>query len=143
MEHVLGRANLFATTTPLPLPSAQTWPLDFFGNRGSAGGDSGGTNNNITPTHDGLVDVDIDEIYPPRQINSKMMDTYHRWMEVSVPVSLAGLPCVTVPAGWMEQSGNEQLQQQQQQQQQQAGPFTFLANLATHGHSISRSAWRR
>jgi amidase len=28
------------------------------------------------------------------------MDTYHRWMEVVVPVSLAGVPCVTVPAGF-------------------------------------------
>jgi len=27
------------------------------------------------------------------------MDTYHRWMEMEVPVSLGGFPCVTVPAG--------------------------------------------
>lgn len=26
------------------------------------------------------------------------MDTYHRWMEVMVPVTLLGLPCVTIPA---------------------------------------------
>jgi amidase len=28
------------------------------------------------------------------------MDSYHRWMEVVVPVSLAGLPCITVSAGF-------------------------------------------
>jgi len=26
------------------------------------------------------------------------MNTYNRWMKVVVPVSLAGLPCVTIPA---------------------------------------------
>ena len=30
------------------------------------------------------------------------MDTYHRWMEVVVPVSLIGLPCLSVPAGFGE-----------------------------------------
>ena len=30
------------------------------------------------------------------------MDTYHRWMEIVVPVSLAGLPAATVPAGFGE-----------------------------------------
>jgi amidase len=28
------------------------------------------------------------------------MDTHHRWMEVVVPVSLAGLPCLALPAGF-------------------------------------------
>ena len=28
------------------------------------------------------------------------MDTYHRWMEVCIPVSFGGLPCVTIPAGF-------------------------------------------
>jgi amidase len=41
----------------------------------------------------------------PQQINDKTMDTYHRWMEVVVPVSLGGLPCVTLPAGFREGSG--------------------------------------
>jgi amidase len=41
----------------------------------------------------------------PQQINNKIMDTYHRWMEVVVPVSLGGLPCVTIPAGFQEDSG--------------------------------------
>lgn len=36
----------------------------------------------------------------PKSIDEIEMDTYHRWMEVVVPCSLAGLPCVTVPAGF-------------------------------------------
>ncbi len=28
------------------------------------------------------------------------MDTYHRWMEVVVPVSLSGLPAINVPVGF-------------------------------------------
>jgi amidase len=36
----------------------------------------------------------------PKEVAGKPMDSYHRWMEVVVPVSLAGLPCVTVPAGF-------------------------------------------
>ncbi len=35
----------------------------------------------------------------PKSIAGKTMDTYHRWMEVMVPVTLLGLPCVTIPAG--------------------------------------------
>ena len=33
----------------------------------------------------------------PRQIAGQEMDTYHRWMEVVVPVSLIGLPALAVP----------------------------------------------
>ncbi len=33
----------------------------------------------------------------PREIGGVTMDTYHRWMEVVVPVSLIGLPCLAVP----------------------------------------------
>ncbi len=36
----------------------------------------------------------------PREIAGRKLDTYHRWMEVVVPVSLAGLPCLSVPAGF-------------------------------------------
>eukprot|EP00984_Skeletonema_dohrnii_P024866 scaffold14002_cov83-Skeletonema_dohrnii-CCMP3373.AAC.4 len=35
----------------------------------------------------------------PKTIAGTKMDTYHRWMEVMVPVTVAGLPCVTIPAG--------------------------------------------
>lgn len=36
----------------------------------------------------------------PHSINGHMMDTYHRWMEVVIPVSLAGLPAIALPAGF-------------------------------------------
>jgi len=36
----------------------------------------------------------------PAEISGRAMDTYHRWMEVVVPVSLAGLPCLSVPVGF-------------------------------------------
>ena len=36
----------------------------------------------------------------PTSINGHALDTYHRWMEVVVPVSLAGLPCLGMPAGF-------------------------------------------
>ena len=36
----------------------------------------------------------------PQTIAGQTMDTYHRWMEVVVPVSLIGLPCLCVPAGF-------------------------------------------
>ena len=36
----------------------------------------------------------------PTSINGITLDTYHRWMEVVIPVSLAGLPCLGLPAGF-------------------------------------------
>lgn len=36
----------------------------------------------------------------PQSINGRAMDTYHRWMEVVVPVSLIGLPSLCLPAGF-------------------------------------------
>lgn len=36
----------------------------------------------------------------PRVIAGRTMDTYHRWMEVTIHATLAGLPCVCVPAGF-------------------------------------------
>lgn len=36
----------------------------------------------------------------PQSINGRGMDTYHRWMEVVIPVSLAGLPSLNVPVGF-------------------------------------------
>ncbi len=42
---------------------------------------------------------DIETPYP-REIMGRAMDTYHRWMQVTVPVSLIGLPCLAAPAGF-------------------------------------------
>jgi amidase len=36
----------------------------------------------------------------PRQIAGVAMDTYHRWMEIVTPFSLAGLPVASVPVGF-------------------------------------------
>lgn len=36
----------------------------------------------------------------PKEVAGRTMDTYHRWMEVVVPVSLIGLPAISVPAGF-------------------------------------------
>ncbi|WP_209503634.1 MULTISPECIES: amidase [unclassified Ruegeria] len=41
----------------------------------------------------------IETPYPTR-IADRAMDTYHRWMHVTVPVSLIGLPCLAAPAGF-------------------------------------------
>ena len=36
----------------------------------------------------------------PKSVNGKAMDTYHRWMEVVVGGTLAGVPVLNVPAGF-------------------------------------------
>jgi amidase len=39
----------------------------------------------------------------PKEINGKKMDTYHRWMEVTIGASLAGCPVINLPAGFDDQ----------------------------------------
>lgn len=36
----------------------------------------------------------------PKTVAGKPMDTYHRWMEVVVPITLSGCPAIGVPAGF-------------------------------------------
>jgi amidase len=36
----------------------------------------------------------------PAQVNGRAMDTYHRWMEVVIYATLAGLPTLSVPVGF-------------------------------------------
>ncbi|MEO7337938.1 MAG: amidase family protein, partial [Caldimonas sp.] len=36
----------------------------------------------------------------PQQIGDRTMDTYHRWMEVVIYATFAGLPCISVPVGF-------------------------------------------
>lgn len=57
-------------------------------------------------TYDALVlpttqvwPFDVDIPYPT-EIAGRAMDTYHRWMQVVIPVSLIGLPSLAVPAGF-------------------------------------------
>ncbi len=36
----------------------------------------------------------------PKEIAGRAMDTYHRWMEVTLHATFAGLPAISVPAGF-------------------------------------------
>jgi amidase len=36
----------------------------------------------------------------PQHINGVEMDTYHRWMEVVIYATFAGLPCISIPVGF-------------------------------------------
>lgn len=40
------------------------------------------------------------ELRWPAEIAGRKMDSYHRWMEVTLPVTMAGLPALSVPAGF-------------------------------------------
>ena len=40
------------------------------------------------------------ETYWPQEVAGRPMDTYHRWMEVVIPASLAGVPAISVPVGF-------------------------------------------
>jgi amidase len=42
-------------------------------------------------------------IHWPKEIAGKAMDTYHRWMELMIPISMSGCPALSVPAGFNEQ----------------------------------------
>ena len=42
----------------------------------------------------------LKDIHWPKEIDGKAMDTYHRWMEVVIGGTLAGLPVVSLPAGF-------------------------------------------
>ena len=41
----------------------------------------------------------LENIYPV-SINNQKMDTYHRWMQVTIPAGLLGLPVVNIPIGF-------------------------------------------
>ena len=40
------------------------------------------------------------EVHWPREINGRAMDTYHRWMEVVIGGTLAGVPVLNLPVGF-------------------------------------------
>ncbi len=63
----------------------------------------------------------------PQAINGKPMDTYHRWMEVVVPVSLIGLPSLNIPIGF----GNQGLPMGMQV----IGPMGTDAKVLAMGHA--------
>jgi amidase len=39
-------------------------------------------------------------VHWPTEVGGKAMDTYHRWMEVMIPVTMSGCPALSVPAGF-------------------------------------------
>ncbi|MDU8926452.1 amidase [Alisedimentitalea sp. MJ-SS2] len=62
--------------------------------------------NELFATYDALL-LPTTQVWPfaqekrfPEEVAGRKMDTYHRWMEVVIPVSLLGLPCLSVPAGF-------------------------------------------
>lgn len=38
----------------------------------------------------------------PKEVGGVAMDTYHRWMQVMIPISMSGCPALSVPAGFDE-----------------------------------------
>ncbi len=42
-------------------------------------------------------------IHWPKEVAGKTMDTYHRWMEITIPGTLSGCPIVNVPVGFNSQ----------------------------------------
>ncbi len=65
--------KLLETHDFLAIPTAQVWPFDAALRWPQA----------IQTTH-----------------GMRAMDTYHRWMEVTIYATFAGLPCISVPAGF-------------------------------------------
>ncbi|MBC5768077.1 amidase [Ramlibacter albus] len=47
---------------------------------------------------------DVNERWP-KEIAGRKMDTYHRWMEATIYATFAGLPAISVPAGFHAQRG--------------------------------------
>ncbi|MBE7938987.1 MULTISPECIES: amidase [Ramlibacter] len=41
----------------------------------------------------------------PKEVGGVAMDTYHRWMEVTIYATLAGVPAISVPAGFHPERG--------------------------------------
>lgn len=64
---------------------------------------------NLFTEHDFLV-LPSAQVFPfdagihwPKEVAGKSMDTYHRWMEITVPGTLSGCPIVNVPVGFNSQ----------------------------------------
>jgi amidase len=65
----------------------------------------------------------------PKDIAGTQMDTYHRWMEVVIPVSLIGLPAIALPIGANSDGHHMGLQLFAK-----PGEDAALLNLAQHWH---------
>ena len=60
----------------------------------------------LLETHDVLA-LPVAQVWPfplqerwPQHIGDRAMDTYHRWMECTIYATLAGLPAISLPAGF-------------------------------------------
>ena len=42
------------------------------------------------------------KIHWPAEVGGRRMDTYHRWMEVMIPITMSGCPALAAPAGFNE-----------------------------------------
>ena len=42
------------------------------------------------------------KIHWPKEVGGVSMDTYHRWMQVMIPISMSGCPALSVPAGFSD-----------------------------------------
>jgi amidase len=54
-----------------------------------------------------VIALPVTQVWPfpieqrwPQRIGARAMDTYHRWMEVTIYATLGGLPAISVPAGF-------------------------------------------
>jgi amidase len=57
--------------------------------------------------HHDVLALPVAQVWPfalqttwPRQVAGRTMDTYHRWMECTLYATFAGLPAISVPAGF-------------------------------------------
>lgn len=57
--------------------------------------------------HFDVIALPVAQVWPfalekrwPEQIGERDMDTYHRWMEATIYATLAGLPAISIPAGF-------------------------------------------
>ncbi len=41
-------------------------------------------------------------VHWPKHVGGRAMDTYHRWMEVMIPITMSGCPALCAPAGFNE-----------------------------------------
>jgi amidase len=89
-----------STTARRGSPSPTSWPP------ARCAAPSTTTCSALFEEHDVLA-LPVAQVWPfdvqqhwPKQVAGRTMDTYHRWMEVTIYATFAGLPAISVPAGF-------------------------------------------